>query len=253
MAERKSISKKIRFEVFKRDSFTCQYCGRMAPDVVLEIDHINPVVNGGNNGIMNLVTSCFDCNRGKGKRKLTDKEEVKKQQDQLKELNEKREQLKMMLEWRSELERFTEEQVATINGLLGSRTGSSLSEIGKAKANKWIKEFGLTEVLDCMELSINQYYDSKNEKTVDKVIDYVPKICSVRRRQKDDPYLSKRNYLRASIRNKISIYNENRVRLFLNTMVDNDTTYHEVYEILSISRNWTDFWNNINDTYEGEW
>lgn len=27
MAERESISKKLRFEVFKRDSFTCQYCG----------------------------------------------------------------------------------------------------------------------------------------------------------------------------------------------------------------------------------
>lgn len=30
MAKRKSLSKKIRFEVFKRDSFTCQYCGRKA-------------------------------------------------------------------------------------------------------------------------------------------------------------------------------------------------------------------------------
>lgn len=46
MAERKTISKKTRFEVFKRDSFTCQYCGRTAPDVILEIDHINPVNNG---------------------------------------------------------------------------------------------------------------------------------------------------------------------------------------------------------------
>ena len=27
MSKRKSISKKLRFEVFKRDSFTCQYCG----------------------------------------------------------------------------------------------------------------------------------------------------------------------------------------------------------------------------------
>ena len=47
MAERKTISKKIRFEVFKRDSFTCQYCGRMAPYIVLEVDHINAVANGG--------------------------------------------------------------------------------------------------------------------------------------------------------------------------------------------------------------
>jgi len=31
-AKRKSLSKKVRFEVFKRDSFQCQYCGASAPD-----------------------------------------------------------------------------------------------------------------------------------------------------------------------------------------------------------------------------
>jgi len=35
MTERKTISKKIRFEVFKRDSFTCQYCGKSAPEIIL--------------------------------------------------------------------------------------------------------------------------------------------------------------------------------------------------------------------------
>ena len=39
---RKGLSKKIRFEVFKRDQFTCQYCGKQAPNVVLEVDHITP-------------------------------------------------------------------------------------------------------------------------------------------------------------------------------------------------------------------
>lgn len=52
---RKPITKKLRFEVFKRDAFTCQYCGRMVPDVILEVDHINPVANGGDNDIMNLI------------------------------------------------------------------------------------------------------------------------------------------------------------------------------------------------------
>ena len=65
MTQRKSLTKKVRFEVFKRDSFICQYCGSKAPDVILEVDHLNPVKEGGSNDIMNLVTSCFSCNRGK--------------------------------------------------------------------------------------------------------------------------------------------------------------------------------------------
>ncbi len=66
MSNRKPISKKIRFEIFKRDDFTCQYCGRKPPAVVLEVDHIVPVSGGGKNLEHNLITACFDCNRGKG-------------------------------------------------------------------------------------------------------------------------------------------------------------------------------------------
>lgn len=56
----------MRFDVFKRDAFTCQYCGSVPPSVVLEIDHIKPVCDGGSDDKENLITACFDCNRGKG-------------------------------------------------------------------------------------------------------------------------------------------------------------------------------------------
>jgi len=183
MAERKGISKKTRFEVFKRDSFTCQYCGRMAPDVVLEIDHIKPVASGGNNGMLNLITSCFDCNRGKGKRKLTDKEEIKKQQEQLRELNKKREQLEMMMEWREELEHFRVLQAEEVANSFKSKTGYGVTEHGFRKIENWVNEFGLIEVLDCLDISVSQYFVNGNEHSLDKTFSYIPRICNVRRRQ----------------------------------------------------------------------
>ena len=67
-----SLSKRTRFEIFKRDGFTCQYCGQRPPDVVLEVDHIDPSSKGGSDEELNLVTSCFDCNRGKSDRRLSD-------------------------------------------------------------------------------------------------------------------------------------------------------------------------------------
>ena len=60
------MSKKLRFEVFSRDSFTCQYCGISPPDANLHVDHIIPVAAGGTNDIDNLATACQSCNTGKG-------------------------------------------------------------------------------------------------------------------------------------------------------------------------------------------
>ena len=59
------LSVRTRFEVFKRDGFTCRYCGRKSPDVVLEVDHILPLCEGGTDDAVNLATSCWDCNHGK--------------------------------------------------------------------------------------------------------------------------------------------------------------------------------------------
>lgn len=70
MTERRAISKTMRFEIFKRDSFTCQYCGRKPPAVVLEVDHVIAVSDGGHSEEHNLLTACFDCNRGKGSRPI---------------------------------------------------------------------------------------------------------------------------------------------------------------------------------------
>jgi len=95
MNERVPLGKTKRFNVFKRDSFTCQYCGSTPPKVVLEVDHINPVSNGGKNSIDNLITACFDCNRGKGAKLLSDipqslkdrAEQIKEQEAQIKGYN----------------------------------------------------------------------------------------------------------------------------------------------------------------------
>lgn len=71
--KRKPVSKGARFDVFKRDLFTCQYCGARPPQVVLVVDHITPVAAGGANDTSNLITACVDCNAGKRDKLLTDR------------------------------------------------------------------------------------------------------------------------------------------------------------------------------------
>jgi len=63
----------LRWEVLKRDAFTCQYCGRSAPEVKLEVGHITPVSEGGKDTKENLVTACYSCNRGRSALSLRDR------------------------------------------------------------------------------------------------------------------------------------------------------------------------------------
>lgn len=60
-----AVTKRVRFEVLKRDNHACRYCGSMAPDVALTVDHVVPVALGGSDKPDNLVAACKDCNAGK--------------------------------------------------------------------------------------------------------------------------------------------------------------------------------------------
>ncbi|MDP9365893.1 MAG: HNH endonuclease [Chloroflexota bacterium] len=60
--------KLTRREVFIRDGWTCQYCGRQAGD--LTIDHVVPKSKGGEHSWDNLVSACKPCNHRKGGKSL---------------------------------------------------------------------------------------------------------------------------------------------------------------------------------------
>lgn len=60
-----SVSRRLRFEILRRDGHACRYCGATAPDVRLSVDHVIPVALGGSDEPSNLVTACVDCNSGK--------------------------------------------------------------------------------------------------------------------------------------------------------------------------------------------
>lgn len=64
------ISRSLRFVVLNRDGFRCRYCGDEPSHKKLEVDHIVPRSKGGSDIIENLVTACFDCNRGKSNKEI---------------------------------------------------------------------------------------------------------------------------------------------------------------------------------------
>ncbi|MGW4128000.1 HNH endonuclease [Amycolatopsis japonica] len=60
-----ALSKRLRYEVLRRDNHTCRYCGATAPNVKLTVDHVVPSALGGTDDPSNLVAACSGCNSGK--------------------------------------------------------------------------------------------------------------------------------------------------------------------------------------------
>nr|DAT56333.1 MAG TPA: HNH endonuclease [Caudoviricetes sp.] len=186
--KRKSISKKLRFEVFKRDKFTCQYCGRKAPDVVLQIDHISPVSKGGKNVLMNLVTACMDCNSGKSDRTLDDNSIVIRQQRQAELMAQRREQIEMIRDWHIELAEQRESEIKAVDDLYCKLTNNEycISSSYKSKTiAELIRKYGLALVLDALADGTNSYGDPH------KALNKLPGICAC----KSDPALNRRVHL----------------------------------------------------------
>lgn len=60
-----AISKRLRYEILRRDGNKCRYCGVPAADTPLTIDHVVPSALGGGDEPSNLVAACAPCNSGK--------------------------------------------------------------------------------------------------------------------------------------------------------------------------------------------
>lgn len=150
--KRKPLSQKTRFEVFKRDGFSCQYCGQKPPDVVLECDHINPVKRGGKNDIDNLITACFDCNRGKGSNELTTlPESVEQKAEKIKERELQYKEYKKLL---ARVNKRTEREVDEVHEIYRSFFPTyKLTDVFLVNIKGFIKKLGTESTKESMEIA----------------------------------------------------------------------------------------------------
>lgn len=157
-----SISKKRRFEVFKRDGFKCAYCGASPPSTILEVDHIEPKSGGGKNDINNLVTACFGCNRGKSNTSLSKVPPTVA--ENLKNLKEREEQIK---EYRKYIKRAATRENRDIKKIstiyeryFGNQTLTDRFRITSLKL--FLSRLPIHEVEEAMHLAIDRCPTSKS-------------------------------------------------------------------------------------------
>lgn len=246
-----AVSTKTRFEVFKRDSFKCQYCGQSAPDVILHVDHIMPVAKGGGDDIINLITSCAKCNLGKSDRTLDDSATLAKRKKQLDELNERREQLEMLVQWQQGLAGLDEE-AAQMAAKFWEQLGGycyTVNEKGIESIKRMIQRFGIQEVLESMRISAAQYFKFENPEdaqeptfeSMTKGWEYVSKIASTRRATAGREYMRDIYYIRAILRNRLSYVNEYRAVSLMKDAYKTGVGIDDMKDIAKHSDTWSDF------------
>lgn len=174
------LSAKIRFEVFKRDLFTCQYCGRSSPEVELQVDHMVPQAKGGLDDIDNLITACSECNYAKNDIPLSDwtypMNVFDSQTKDLKNIQKRREQFKTFVLYRRELAELEKSEIFEIS-LLSSRTIKELDNCYFLKIRNLIKRYGFMNVYSAMEKCSSVFCEAERfYKPWD--IEFLPEMCS---------------------------------------------------------------------------
>lgn len=164
--KRKSISAKVRFDVFKRDGFECQYCGATPPAVILHVDHITPVAEGGDNSEENLVTACERCNLGKGATPLTKiPESLAKKSERIKEQEAQISGYREVVEARNERR---DRDVWSVIDVFDA-TFSVDSEIVGFRRDwfrsiaRFIDLIGVTDVIEAMEIATDTKYSGESK------------------------------------------------------------------------------------------
>jgi len=251
---RKAVSKTIRFEVFKRDCFKCQYCGATAPDVLLVIDHIKPVAGGGSNEIANLITACGPCNAGKRDRPLDDRAAVQKQRAQLEELQERREQLELMMQWLEGLRNVRDETIERVCGYWHQLApGWALNDNGRRKVRKWLRSYRLEEIIRAMDTAADQYLQLTEEGTVTNeswgiAFSKIPGICRVERASADEPDIKELYYIRGILRNRIlGYFDEARAIEWLRAARSWDVSLAQLTSMGKRVNSWSQFGSAIED------
>jgi hypothetical protein len=171
-----SIGVKVRLEILKRDRFTCSYCGAHPPDVLLEIDHVIPKAAGGSDDPENLVTACWDCNRGKGDRLLDEGGHPTVSAKTVAQMEERLEQAKAYVELLNQLsnvasvmvDRVTEEWARAFGATIVERPDGAVYNLSgggswpkEATIRQFLRELDLEEILGAIDTSASRVGDTR--------------------------------------------------------------------------------------------
>lgn len=183
-----------------------------APTVVLEVDHVTPISAGGTNDVLNLVTACFDCNRGKGKKRIDDVSATTRRIPELSARQERLEQIQMLERWYRELGNADREILGLVCRYWEQRCpGWAVNNAGRSTIDKHLRKFGPDVLFEAMRRSADQYIEwcgetDVTEQSWDTAFNKIGAICNTIARYGTNAPLDRLLYVRGIARNRFADY-----------------------------------------------
>lgn len=247
-----SVGKRTRFEVFKRDKFTCQYCGARAPDVVLHADHITPRAAGGSDDILNLVTACASCNGGKSDVLLSSHAEMDARGNRMRELEERRQQLEMLRDWHvslASLDRQTAEMLFDVWRSL-TCTVVEFSESSCASLVQMLKKYSFNEVVAGMKMACEKHLapgTTLQPNSGEVAFKCVAKYCRIAKINAENPADGRKRYVLGILRNRLPYVNLSTAAKLIDGADQVGVSFDYMEDCAKQSVSWTQFRDTVLD------
>jgi len=241
------INPQLRFEIFKRDEFTCQCCGKSTPNVVLYVGYKKPIEEGGTTDENNLETRCYECSA----------------QKPLEHLSERREQLEMMIEWKRGWRTYQSDSLELVIEYIHSKMpGFSLKEKAKKEVGKALKKYNVAKVLDTIDDAAEKTlrYDGNDELIRDSVEEYINNIHKFLYVDSQPVIRQKMFYVCGICKNRFNYWNRVKGMQLLETYVEALKRHgynegmlikdmdEEVMPMTKKCKNWSE-WSSILDSW----
>jgi hypothetical protein len=250
------ISKTLQAEVFRRDSFTCQYCGAKAPDVVLEVDEIPQISKVRKTDLSTLLTSCQGCLASRSPDVFEERSPNETQSERLDNLQKRKEQSELLFDWQKELldqdHPFLSKLADYWSELLDETY--SFTENGKTALTKLLSDFSFDQIMKGMKIAVNQYVKfvdgTPTQESVELAWNKVPGICYVTFHK---PHLKNLYYIRGIARNKCPYYfNDEDALQLLEAAYENGSDVDTLKKIAKQAHSWSQWRSEMYDLLNRE-
>lgn len=247
--------KRIKYEVFEKDSFKCQFCGTGAPVVTLQLIRIQDTQQ--NDEWLDtafLSTSCKICEK---KKSGVDEKSLQNGYISIDELEERLQQLKMLINWRKGMLNIRKQQLTNLVSYWENKVPGFVTNNDQKKfAATYISKFSSDEIRSAMDMAVDKFIKYSDDGTLDKhsmliAFAKIPEICLTKTElvnaHESDGLQQIHDQLKQNI---IGFFDSHRANQWLNYARSWEIQIEDLFKMAASVKSWTQFSVNIDKMVE---